>query len=155
MGLFQLLPKTGEHQEPDSTGKMIAYGPGDTVESDSNLVKRFPGKFVRLDVDVRYGKGQPVIPVPHRFIREAPKAPVGPVVIPDEPNEPGKVINVDPDSIPETQADEQTEDEKLQAEADKNAVKVEEPAEVEEYKEAGVGTETETETEAKVEVKTD
>ncbi len=72
MGIFKLLPKTGEHEERDASGAAFTYKAGDVLESDKNLVTLFPNKFLRVDTEVALGGGvpQPAIPVPHRFIKD-------------------------------------------------------------------------------------
>ena len=72
MGIFKMLSKTGEHTERDTNGVEHVYKAGDTLESDRDLVKRFPNKFIRLDAETVLGGNvpQPRIPVPHRFIKD-------------------------------------------------------------------------------------
>jgi len=48
---FKLLPKVGNHAQKDpKTGKVTIYKSEDgcVIESDSDLVKKFPGKFERV-----------------------------------------------------------------------------------------------------------
>ena len=72
MGIFKMLPKTGKHVERDEDGVEWEYEPGMTLESKTDLVKRFPNKFIRVDTEPMPGSGvaQPTIPVPHRFVRD-------------------------------------------------------------------------------------
>ena len=68
-----MLTKTGIHIEHDKkSGRDVTYKAGDTLESETNLVERFPNKFVRLDVELVPGGNvpQPTVPVPHRYIKE-------------------------------------------------------------------------------------
>jgi len=84
--LFKLVPKAGAHRERNMQGQMVEYVAGEVVETDSNLAKRFPGKFIRIDNEQpRGGQPRPAIPVPHRFVREDVPPPVidvgeGPVI---------------------------------------------------------------------------
>jgi len=48
---FKLKSKVGNHTETDpKTGNLVIYTPGDVVESESDLVARFPDKFERVTV---------------------------------------------------------------------------------------------------------
>jgi hypothetical protein len=101
MGIYKMVPKAGEHQEVID-GQTVIYKAGDTVESDSDLSTRFPGKFIRLDTGQSAGKGmQPKIPIPHRFIRE----PVAPAPAPKIPKAGSDGVPVDRFSLPEPEDD--------------------------------------------------
>jgi len=52
MSYYKLLPKRGNHNqgETDKAGNPIIYKPGDVIETDMDLVKMFPNKFVEVNV---------------------------------------------------------------------------------------------------------
>ena len=73
MGIYKLNKKAGSHVGCDINGVEVEVLPGQKIETDSDLSKSFPNKFVRLDNvmddDQAQGFAQPTIPVPGRFIK--------------------------------------------------------------------------------------
>jgi len=69
---FRLKPKCGNHVESDSKGNPITYVSGDIVESNTDLAKKFPSKFVRVQEFEVDTKGEsapaPTIPLPEDVV---------------------------------------------------------------------------------------
>ena len=99
MGIYKMLPKTGKHVERDADGVEWEYGPGNTIESDRNLVELFPNKFIRVDTETMPGSdvAQPTIPVPHRFVRDGEIVP--PVKTESVKTEPVKIETVKTEAV--------------------------------------------------------
>ena len=61
---FRLLPKTGEHVEQNVKGNDVVYKPGDIIESDIDLRKKFPNKFEFVEGSlIQPEAGSPDIPL--------------------------------------------------------------------------------------------
>ena len=82
MGIYMLKKKAGNHVGRNIDGVEVEVLPGQKIETDSDLSKSFPNKFVRLDNvmddDQAQGFAQPTIPVPGRFIKTTEDTDVDP-----------------------------------------------------------------------------
>ena len=81
MNVFKLHPKAGEHVETSDDGSTKSYFAGDTITTEKDLDKMFPGKFLRLSASTstEFGDTQPEIPIPLEFTSfNAPKIPIPP-----------------------------------------------------------------------------
>ena len=69
MNVFKLHPKAGEHVETSDDGSTKSYFAGDTITTEKDLDKMFPGKFLRLSASTstEFGDTQPEIPIPLEF----------------------------------------------------------------------------------------
>ena len=69
MNVFKLHPKAGEHVETSDDGSTKSYFAGDTITTEKDLDKMFPGKFLRLSASTptEFGDIQPEIPIPLEF----------------------------------------------------------------------------------------
>ena len=76
MGKFKLKPKCGNHSEPNDKGVYVTYTSGAVIESNTDLVKRFPNKFIRVNddsQDTEIGVSVPNIPKPKKEVTLTPE----------------------------------------------------------------------------------
>jgi len=74
MAIFKLNAKAGSHAETDANGQIRIYNPGDIIETESDLVTMFPGKFEKVLV-MKEGEKPSVgtaLPVPKTVTKQTP-----------------------------------------------------------------------------------